>query len=146
MPWWRGYRGPGEWGWGELPPDDAREWQASGRSFAILAGLEWKLLMDAFELAKDAVPSGQWFEVRYEDFVSDPRERTEDLLRFMGLGWTDAFERSFGQYRFQTTRTASFHHDLAPADVDGLTALLAPYLGRYGYPVVREDAMRGVSS
>jgi len=146
MPWWRGYRGPAEWGWGEFPPDYAREWQASGRSFAILAGLEWKLLMDAFELARDGIPPGQWLEMRYEDFVTDPRERTEDLLRFVGLTWTDAFERGFRQYRFRTTRAASFYRDLSPADVDGLTASLAPHLGRHGYPVVRENAMGDVSS
>ncbi|MDP9298431.1 MAG: sulfotransferase, partial [Actinomycetota bacterium] len=42
MPWWRGYAGPSGWGWGPLPATYAAEWESSGRSFAVLAGIQWK--------------------------------------------------------------------------------------------------------
>jgi hypothetical protein len=74
MPWWRGYAGPTAWGWGPLPEPYEREWEEAGRSFAVLAGLQWKILMDAFEAAKAQIPEDRWLDIRYEDFVAEPRE------------------------------------------------------------------------
>src|SRR5215218_1994673 len=71
-PWWRGHRGPEQWPWGPLPPEYAAEWEASGRSFVLLAGLGWKLLMDAYASARDLVPADRWLDVRFEDVLADP--------------------------------------------------------------------------
>ena len=60
MPWWRGYEGPEGWGWGPLPEEYQQIWEESGRSFAVLAGLEWRILMEAFEAAQARVPDDQW--------------------------------------------------------------------------------------
>jgi hypothetical protein len=68
-----GYQGPSRWILGPLPEPYAREWETFGPSFVLLAGLEWKLLMDAFQAARAAVASGQWLEVRHKDVLGDPR-------------------------------------------------------------------------
>jgi hypothetical protein len=133
MPWWQGYRGPAEWGWGPLSDADERAWRESGRSFALLAGLEWKLLMDAFERARRAVPDDRWHEVRYEDFVADPKGRVKELLSFMGLEWTEGFERGFRRHMFRADRTDAYLRDLAPADVVALERSLGRHLARLGY-------------
>lgn len=146
MSWWRGYRGIAEWGCGGLPAEYAQEWEASGRSFAILAGLEWKVLMDSFEQARAAVPAEQWFDVRYEDLVADPSGCTGDLLRFMGLTWTDAYQEGFRQHRFDTARADAYRFDLPAVDVEALTVSLAKHLGAYGYPTVRRRIRKRGSS
>jgi hypothetical protein len=133
MPWWRGYRGPLEWGWGPLSDEDERTWEASGRSFAVLAGLEWKLLIEAFEAARPQVPEAQWMEVRYEDFVAAPREVTAELLAFLGLPWDGAFERGFARTTFEAGRTDAYRADLGIHDVAMLEEALEPTLSRYGY-------------
>jgi hypothetical protein len=133
MPWWQGYRGPDEWSWGPLPPSMAREWEDSGRSFAVLAGLEWKLLMEAFEAARALVPEPQWLEVRYEDFVAEPREHMRAMLEHLGLAWTPAFERGFARYTFDAGRREAYRRDLGIHDVAMLDASLAPVLARHGY-------------
>src|SRR6266540_1279585 len=51
MPWWSGFEGPSNWSLGPLPAAYSSEWERSGRSFVVLAGLGWKLLMDAFHAA-----------------------------------------------------------------------------------------------
>lgn len=145
MPWWRGYRGPGEWGWGPLPEAYARQWEASGRSFIVLAGLEWKLLMGSFEEAKVQIPPERWMDVRYEDFVADPRAWAEKLLGFVGLTWTDAFERGFRQSRFRTTRAEGFRRELSPKDLQALEGCLAERLGLYGYVSARGRIVEGVT-
>ena len=133
MPWWQGYRGPDEWSWGPLPPSMEQEWEASGRSFAVLAGLEWKLLIEAFEAARALVPESQWLEVRYEDFVAEPREHVRAMLDHLGLAWTPDFERGFRRYRFDAGRREAYRRDLGIHDVAMLDASLAPVLARHGY-------------
>ena len=133
MPWWDGYRGPARWSWGPLPADMAREWEESGRSFALLAGLEWKLLVEAFETARASVPEHQWLELRYEDFVADPRTAIGSILEFLELDWTRAFEEGFRRYRFDAGRTDAYRRDLGIHDVALLDASLSPVLERHGY-------------
>lgn len=133
MQWWQGFRGPEHWDWGPLSDDDRATWEAGGRSFAVLAGLEWKLLMNAFEAAKAGIAPDRWLDVRYEDFLSEPREQAARILRFMQLEWTDAFERRFTRYGFIDSRTDAFRKELATADLEALERLLGANLERLGY-------------
>lgn len=133
MPWWKGYLGPDGWGWGPLPEEYERIWEESGRSFAVLAGLEWRILIEAFEAARAQVPEGQWLDVRYEDFVAEPRETMGHVLEFLGLGWTPAFESGFRMYRFDPSRQEAYRTDLGIHDVALLDAALCPLLRRYAY-------------
>jgi hypothetical protein len=135
MPWWRGYEGPEGWGWGPLPEPYAQAWDASGRSFALLAGLEWNLLIDAFEEARAGLADDRWCEVRYEDFVARPRDVMERLLRFLNLEWSADFEQGFSRTTFETGRTDAFGADLGIHDVALLDRALAPHLERLDYPV-----------
>lgn len=133
MPWWLGHRGPEAWQWGPLPEDYGAEWEASGRSFVLLAGLAWKILMDAFEEVSPPVPGDDWLDVRYEDVMAEPRRHVEAMLRFAGLEWTDDFATSFGQYEFSRGRSQAFRRDLDEASLSLLDGSLAGHLSRYGY-------------
>ena len=62
MPWWLGFEGPDHWQWGPLPADLAAEWDESGQSFVVLAGLLWKMLIDAFDSARTVIPAADWLE------------------------------------------------------------------------------------
>ncbi|MBA2564016.1 MAG: sulfotransferase [Gemmatimonadetes bacterium] len=133
MPWWLGYRGPWHWQWGPLPEPYAREWEASGRSFVLLAGLAWKLLLDAFEAAQAAVPANLWMEMRYEDFVSDPAGSLRRALDFAGLEWTAGFEAGVARHSFESGRRLSYRQELEPAHLRLLDSSLAGHLERFGY-------------
>ena len=133
MPWWRGYSGPTGWGWGPLPEQYEREWEEAGRSFAVLAGLQWKILMDAFEAAKAQVPVERWFELRYEDFVAEPRRVMGELLEFLDLDWTPEFDSAFRRHTFSGERTGAYRSDLGIHEVAMLDACLAAPLERCGY-------------
>lgn len=135
MPWWRGFGGPTEWGWGALPDHDQRAWEAAGRSFPMLAALEWKVLMNAFAEAKASISPERWIDVRYEDLLRDPTATTKELTEFMGLSWTTGFEDRFRRYRFQTSRAEAFHIDLHPADVSAMEGVLGSQLQELGYPL-----------
>src|SRR5919108_323676 len=79
--------GPARWRWGPLPDAYQAEWEASGRSFALLAGLGWKVMMDAYASASALVPDDRWLDVRFEDLLTDPVGRCKEIVEFLGLGW-----------------------------------------------------------
>jgi sulfotransferase family protein len=141
--WWTGYQGPANWYLGPLPEPYAKEWETSGPSFVLLAGLGWKLLLDAFEAARAAVPGSQWLEVRYEDLLADPRGQIAAMLDFLGLQWTTGFEAGFSRFVFETRRREAFRRDL---DADSLALLersLAGHLRAYGYPTAIQPEVNG---
>lgn len=133
MPWWLGYQGPDHWQWGPLPEAYKEEWERSGRSFTLLAGLLWKLLIDSFEQARDRVDGGRWLDLRYEDVVSRPRESFDDLLRFCGLEPDADFHSQLDRYTFSSGRSEAFRRDLGDAQVGELTDSLRDHLLRWGY-------------
>jgi hypothetical protein len=143
-PWWKGYLGPDGWGFGPLSPDDRGAWEATGRSFVALAGLEWKILVNAFHDAGSAIGPERWLDVRYEDLVSDPRGPFARLLAFAGLAWDEDFEGQFRGHPFTTERTEAFRSDLTPGQLAMLEELLGPELDRLGYPTAPAAAIEAV--
>ena len=128
MPWWHGHRGPGEWHFGPLAPEQQDVWERHARSFPVLAALAWRLLMDASDSARAAqpgVPADRWLTVRYEDIVADPRGRIEALLTHLGLEWTPEFESGFGRYSIESARTDAFRRDLAAGDLAAMEDALS---------------------
>lgn len=142
-PWWRGYLGPTGWGFGPLPEEYEEEWERSGRSFVALAGIEWKLMMDAFDKARATIPDDRWMEVRYEDFVEHPREHTDRALRLIGLEWTQQFEAAFAAYPVSVVRRQSYRGDLTAAQVVMLDQILGEELRKRGYTTGDGTAQAG---
>jgi len=81
---WEGWRGPEQWRWGPLSEEHERLWDASDRSFAVLAGLQWKLLVENIREA-GAELGDRYREVRYEAFVADPLGSVDALRLWCGL-------------------------------------------------------------
>lgn len=133
MPWWRGFEGPDHWQWGPLPPNLEAEWEASGRSFVVLAGLLWQLLIDAFDSVRATIAAENWLEVRYEDVAANPRQTFASMLTFCGLPWEAEFERGFERHTFTASRSDAFRRDLATSDVERLSRILADALAARRY-------------
>jgi hypothetical protein len=135
MGWWSGYQGPSNWYLGPLPEPYAREFDASGGSFVLLAGIGWKLLIDSFEQARAKVPASQWLDVRIEDLSADPRGQLAPLLDFVELDWSPEFEAGFSRHRFDGGRGQAFRRDLDPDSLRLLDDSLRGHLETWGYAV-----------
>lgn len=125
MPWWHGHRGPGEWHFGPLAPEQQAAWERHARSFPVLAALAWQMLTDASERARAEFPADRWLRVRYEDIVAAPRESFASLLAHLELDWTPEFDAGFSRYSIESARTDAFRRDLAPADLAAMEDVLA---------------------
>lgn len=139
MPWWTGVAGPDAWSWGPLPQLYRDEWEASGRSYPMLAGVQWKTLLDAFDTAADHIPGGRWLEVRYEDLLDDPRCVVGEVSSFLGLPSDRGFEQAVEGYELDSSRADGYRAALAPSDVLALDRSLAQHLRRRGYEVKVPD-------
>ncbi len=129
---WQGWKGPQDWGWGELSPAQKEEWNEHGQSFVVLAAIQWKILMDAMEKAKNTVSSESFLEIRYEDLCSDPVGQFQKVTQFCELKWTAGFERQLGKYQLKNTND-KFKHDLTAKQQSELEEVLGDYLRKYGY-------------
>jgi Sulfotransferase family len=133
VPWWRGWAGPEHMGCGPLSEADLAAWEASGRSFALLAGLSWRIEMDAMLAARPLVPADQWLDVRFEDLLDDPPGHFKAMLAFLGLEADPRFDVALARTRFRTDRKDDFRSQLHAADIAALDAALAGHLRRWGY-------------
>ena len=110
--------------------------------FAVLAGLQWKILIDAFDAAKAQLPDERWLDVRYEDFVAEPGTVMGKILEFLDLDWTPEFESAFRRQTFSAGRTDAYRSDLGIHEVAMLDACLAAPLERCGYSAKPENQPR----
>lgn len=133
MPWWLGFRGPEHWHWGPLPKTYADEWEASGRSFVVLAGIAWKLLLDALDEARAELPAGALLEIKYEDVIADPPRAFEDVRAFLGIPADSAWEQRVARYTFGSSRLDAYRADLGDEATRRLTQSLAGHLLAHGY-------------
>ena len=133
MNWWLGYHGPENWPWGRLPPTYEEIWEESGRSFVVLSGLLWKMLIEAYEGSTAVMPADRRVQVRYEDFLSDPKGMVRQLCEFLGLPWSTRFSRIVDRIRVDASRKNAFERDLTPQQLALLERYIGQTLGQLGY-------------
>jgi len=133
MNWWDGYRGPERWHWGVLPEEYRRDWEASERSFVVLAGMTWRVLMDSFDRAASHMDPHRYTVVRYEDFLDRPRESLQSMAAFLELSWSKRLASALEQLHIDRTKRRAYDHELTAEQRYDLERYLAPALARYGY-------------
>lgn len=133
MDWWGGYRGPEHWPWGPLPDDLRSDWEASGRSYVVLSGLCWRLLMESYASAAGALAPDRYLEIRYEDFLGAPEQTLRGIVEFLGMSWSNRVSRAITRIHLDSSRKRPFERELTAAQLAELERCLGPALGRYGY-------------
>jgi hypothetical protein len=129
---WRGWYGPYSWRYGPLSPEDQAAWEASNRSFAVLAGLQWKMHTRAFEAARQAVEPQRVLEVKYETFCQEPVETLQRVLDFAELSPCPIFQKRVKAAAIHDM-TDRWRVDLSVEQQHLLSDLLQDDLSCYGY-------------
>ena len=100
-PWWNGWRGPERWRWGPLNPQEARVWRGSGRSFLVLAAVQWMKIMGAYRESLRVLPArmrDDVLEIRYERLCESKEDVIHDVLCFAGLERLEEHDRALRLY------------------------------------------------
>jgi hypothetical protein len=129
---WSGWKGPENWGWGRLSPAQQEEWDKYEQSFAVLAAIHWKLLMDSMEYAKTLVSDENFLELKYEQLCSDPLGVLGKITEFCHLDWTGDLEKRLGTLQVRNTNQR-FQRDLTAKQQSDVEEVLEDYLRRYDY-------------
>ena len=130
--WWSGWRGPANWRWGELTPEQKEKWEKYDRSFVVLAGIEWEILMAAQENAKREIPPDDILEIRYEDLCQDPTAAFRKTVEFGDLNWSPQFEATVKGFPLRNTNDKWQKH-LSRVQQKMLCECLEDILRKYGY-------------
>lgn len=132
VPWWSGWRGPDNWRWGKLPPPLRGKWESFGQSFVVLAGIEWEILMDAYERAKQGIHADDLLDIRYEELCQDPLKVFKKVAEFSTLEWTKQFEAAVKRYSLKSNNDKWKKH-LSAGQQRILNESLKDSLEKYGY-------------
>ena len=65
--------------------------------------------------------------------MAEPGRHIEAIADFIGLEWTDEFEREFAAYPFECGRVQGFRRDLDAANLALLERTIGSTLRAYGY-------------
>ena len=129
--WWDGWLGPHSWRFGPLSPDQEERWEASGRSFVALAGLNWEIVVEATAQAAAFLDAAEVLTVRYEDLCDDPASTMRVVTDFLDLEWPASFDRIEWTSRFQPS--SSWRRRLTTDQLTELEACIGGALTRFGY-------------
>jgi len=132
VPWWSGWRGPDNWRWGRLKPPLRDKWERYGQSFVVLAGIEWEILMGAYEKAKQGIDASDLLDIRYEDLCQDPLKVFQKVVEFSNLEWPKRFEAVVKKFPLNSTND-KWKKYLSSEQQRILGESLKDNLEKYGY-------------
>lgn len=132
--WWSGWRGPQNWRWGDLTPAQQEKWEQHQRSFVALAAIEWNILMDSMETAKQQVSPESFLEIKYEQLCADPMRCFQEITSFCELDFTDSFANAIQKHSLRNSN-AKWQKDLTFDQQAILHDVMGPYLTRYEYEI-----------
>ena len=130
--WWSGWRGPNNWRWGSLTPEQYQRWEEHSKSYVALAALEWEILMSAYDKAEVALAANNLLRISYEDLCAEPLAQFKSIIKFSDLQWTPQFENLINRTPFRNTNY-KWQQNLTPAQQQILETCLGPALKKYGY-------------
>ncbi len=130
---WRGWEGPQNWRWGELTPEQKNEWEEHNRSFVALAGIQWKMLINAFQQTKQTIPDKNLLEVKYEDLCADPIKTFRGVMDFCELESEPGFESSLQKKYTLRNSNYKWRKELTVFQKKIIEDVTREFLDSYGY-------------
>jgi hypothetical protein len=100
---WDGWKGPSNWRFGELSPQEEEIWNSCNKSFVALAALQWVKLICAVETSRQTINDNRFLEIHYEDLCQDSEKIIQRVVEFCNLTWTDSFQKHVNKYTFRNT-------------------------------------------
>lgn len=129
---WRGWEGPHKWRWGMLNEKYQREWERYGKSFVILAAIQWKLLIESIDKASKDLDHSQFLQIKYEDLMSNPVDTFKDVTDFCELKWTNDFESKIKKFKLRDMNY-KWKENFTISERTMLEDFLKDSLVKYGY-------------
>ena len=121
------YWGPCPRGW--------KSWVDAGDPQPVILAKQWRYTIEPvldFRDENQTKLNGRWMDLRYEDFMANPAERTRDILRFADLPEDETVIRYVTE-TVDPSRQEKWKKELQSGDLDNIRPILEPTLERLGY-------------
>ena len=128
---WSGWEGIHNWRWG-YKEEYVKEWEKYDRSFAVLAAIEWKLLVDEIEREGEKLPNDEFETVKYEDLAVDTEKEFKDVFKKFDIQSDEKFFKKIGKYDVEN-RNYKWKRNLSEGEKKKLNEYLEDHLKNYGY-------------
>lgn len=125
QPWWQGWKGPSQWRWGPLPAEDEAKWKAKNESFAVLAGLQWKLTFREIEASLADLPRERYLRVPFAALCADSVGEVRKVWEFCGLDYSEVFANHVRATEIRPSAVDRWKKDLSEAQAHDLDDVLA---------------------
>jgi hypothetical protein len=127
-------------------------WPRAAFFFAKRAS-QWVQWLEAARSASEILPEASWMEIRYEDFVDNPRRILESICSRIGIGFEDkmldpetrkddpVLKRKDREAHkniakdFDRTRAESYR-ELPPPLIRVVESVAGPWMQKNGYPIL----------
>ncbi|MFW6195835.1 MAG: sulfotransferase family protein [Thermoplasmatota archaeon] len=129
---WEGWDGSSNWRWGELTEWERKKWEDHEKSFVGLAAIEWRKLIKAVEKSKDELRDAQYIEIKYENFVSNPKKILKNVTNFCNLEYLESFNNRIEKYNLEN-RNYKWKKNFTTKQKKVLMDILNDYLKKYKY-------------
>ena len=127
--WWKELE---SWHWGPMRPENAEEYERSGRNPLVLAAISWKTLMDEIEDETRELGPDVLLRIRYDDLVNDLRGAMQSVLRFADLREHPRFWSRVERHAVHDMET-KWRTKLDAKQRELLEKSLAEHLQKYGF-------------
>ncbi len=109
-----------------------QQWAEQGNDPALLAAQLWVTEVRCVLEDKTALAPQQYLEVRYEEFIHNPKKILQHLLGFCDLKWTSRFESFVESFALQSMNF-KFKNQFTPQQLAQIEKLVAPLAQQLGY-------------
>ena len=128
--WWDGTMK--SWWWGPMKPEYEEEYLKADKEPIVLASIVWKTLMDFMYDAKKQVARDQYFEVRYDNLVSDLTTTMSRTLQYCELDEIDCFYQRILSIPV-INADVKWKSDLTSREIKLVEDCLSNHLEKYGF-------------
>jgi len=128
---WKGWDGPKNWRWG-YKEEYEEIWKRYDESYAVLAAIEWKILVDEIEKEGEKLPNDDFETVKYEDLAVNAEKEFKDVFKKFDIHPDEKFFNKISKYDVEN-RNYKWKRNLSEVEKKKLNEYLEDHLKNYGY-------------
>ena len=118
---------------GLLDEHELSEWKSSGGDPGVLAGMQWRRVIESARLEKSLLDPARYVEVRYEEFLDDPHSFLSRLFSACGLPDAPEVHSHVDTGPALSSMNKKFETEFSSVYVKRLTASMEPEISQLSY-------------
>ena len=120
------------WGNG-LKKEYIDAWEDSGKDPGVLAAVQWKQIIETSREEARGLKAGQYIEVKYEDFIHDPKHTINNLYSKVRLDQNEQFGNYDDKEMPIKSMNQKYKKHWEPVYIKKLVTVMEPLYSEMGY-------------